>query len=71
MKVKFDDSSKVYALKWTDLLTEGGLPFETLDSLSPGTKVSAPYSYGEEDVAGYAPAVIAGPGKKPSAEKGQ
>lgn len=61
VKVRFTgDKKKTYSIQWTELLTPTELPFNSVEELTPGTAVLAPYTDDDPGNIHYSPAVIAG-----------
>ena len=56
--IRFDGDKKTYSLVWTELLREDGMPFSSLDELTDGVTLQAPYTDGESSAVSFWPAVI-------------
>lgn len=57
MKVRFT-GDKTYSVQWTELLTPAELPFSSVEELTPGTAVLAPYTDDAPGNIEHSPAVI-------------
>ena len=56
--IRFDGDRKTYSLAWTELLRYDGIPFSSLDELTDGVKLQAPYTDGESSAVSFWPAVV-------------